>query len=304
VTIAFAGDSHFEGEIQPLLAGDPMTVLAAIGPVLSGADLAVLNLETAITTGGVAADKEFTFRAPPEAFDALRAVGVDAVSMANNHGLDYGEQGLADSLAAASAKSFPVFGIGTDEATAYAPFRAELDGQRIAVIGATLVLDDNLIDAWTATPTHAGLASAKRTDRLLQEVRAARETADTVVVFLHYGIEGQTCPEPRQTTIAGQLVDAGADIVVGGHSHRLQGAGRMGNALVAYGLGNFLFYARPGPGAESGVLLVTVTGRDIDSYEWVPARIRGGTPQPLDGAEKEAAVAAWHGLRDCTGLRP
>jgi poly-gamma-glutamate synthesis protein (capsule biosynthesis protein) len=179
-----------------------------------------------------------------------------------------------------------------------------MDGQRIAVIGATLVLDDNLIDAWTATPTHAGLASAKRTDRLLQEVRAARETADTVVVFLHYGIEGQTCPEPRQTTIAGQLVDAGADIVVGGHSHRLQGAGRMGNALVAYGLGNFLFYARPGPGAESGVLLVTVTGRDIDSYEWVPARIRGGTPQPLDGAEKEAAVAAWHGLRDCTGLRP
>ncbi len=302
VTIAFAGDSHFEGEIRPLLASDPAGVLGAIGPVLSVADLAVLNLETAITIGGTAAVKEFTFRAPPSAFDALRAAGVDVASMANNHGLDYGDQGLEDSLAAASAKAFPVVGIGRDEASAYAPFRTEIDGQRIAIIGATLVLDDHLVDVWTATATHAGLASAKRTERLVQEVRAARETADTVIVFVHYGIEGQTCPEPRQTALARQLVGAGADIVVGGHSHRLQGAGRMGGALVAYGLGNFLFYARPGPGADSGVLIVTVAGREIDAYEWVPARIRGGTPRPLDGAEKEAAVTAWHGLRLCTGL--
>lgn len=304
VTIAFGGDVHFEKMIRSKLDADPASVMAPVAGLLGGADLAVVNLETAVTTRGTPAPKSFTFRAPDTAFDALRAAGVDAVTMANNHGLDFGPVGLEDSLAAEQAKGFPVVGIGHDQDEAFSPWITEVKGQRIAVIGATQVLDSNLISAWTATDDQGGLASAKLVDRLLEEVRTARGEADTVVVFLHWGTEKQTCPNERQRELAPLLVEAGADVVVGSHAHRLLGGGRLGDAVVHYGLGNFVFYTPGGPGTDSGVFTVTVTGRRVDSYRWDPARIQGGVPVPLEGTEAEAASATWESLRDCTGLTP
>lgn len=304
VTFAFGGDVHFEGALRRKLDADPETVLGAVAPVLAGADLAVVNLETAVTERGTPAPKRFTFRAPATAFRALAAAGVDVASMANNHGIDFGPVGLEDSLAAAAAAGFPVVGVGRNAAEAYAPYRATLKGQRVAVIGATQVLDANLIGPWTATDAKAGLASAKEVDRLVAAVAAARRDADTVVVFLHWGIEGQTCPSAVQQGLARALVDAGADVVVGGHAHRLQGAGRLDGALVAYGLGNFVFLANSEAGARSGVLLVTVRGRDVESYSWEPAVIADGVPSPLPPPAAAQARASWEGLRACTGLAP
>jgi poly-gamma-glutamate synthesis protein (capsule biosynthesis protein) len=304
VRIAFGGDIHFEGGLRTQLDADPAAVLAPVAPVLSAADLAVVNLETAITERGDAAPKQFTFRAPAAAFDALAAAGVDVASMANNHGLDYGPVGLLDSIAAARAKGFPIVGIGRNATEAYAPYRATVRGQRIAVIGATQVLDGNLIASWTATDAQPGLASAKEVDRLTAAVRGVRPTADTVVVFLHWGIERQTCPSGDQQALARALVDAGADVVVGGHAHRLQGGGRLGDAFVAYGLGNFVFYTEGGPGAQSGVLEVTVTGRHVDGYRFVPAVLQGGVATPLGEADTPGALAQWEALRECTGLAP
>jgi len=305
ITIAFAGDMNFEGVLRNRLDADPGTAVGPFADVLRGADLAIGNLETAIAVGGTRADKQFAFRAPPSAVDALRAAGFDAVSMANNHGLDYGADGLAESLAVkrAQADGF-VIGIGGEEDEAFAPFTAVVDGQRVAVIAATQVLDSSLISAWTATATQAGIASAKRVDRLVEEVQAARATSDTVVVFLHWGIEKDTCPSGDQQALAARLVEAGADIVVGGHAHRVQGGGRLGSAVVHYGLGNFLFKENSAPGAQTGVFEVTVTGRRIDGYRWIPGRISGSVPQPLGGEEATAAVAAWDGLRSCAGLAP
>ena len=303
ITIAFAGDMNFEGVLRSRLDADPTTAVGPFAGVLSGADLAIGNLETAIATGGTPAPKDFTFRAPPSAVDALRAAGFDVVSMANNHGLDYGEGGLAETLAVKRAQPDGfLIGIGGDEAEAYAPFRAEVRGQRIAVIAATQVLDGSLVEAWTATPTHGGLASAKRVGRLVEEVRAARATSDTVVVFLHWGVERDTCPSPDQQALAQALTAAGADLVVGGHAHRLQGGGRLGSAFVHYGLGNFLFKENSVEGARTGVLEVTVTGRRIDSYRWVPGRISGSVPRPLAAADAASELARWEGLRGCTDL--
>ena len=305
VTIAFAGDTNFEGVLRSRLDADPGTAVGPFAEVLRDADLAIGNLETALADGGTRADKRFTFRAPPRAVDALRAAGFDVVSMANNHGLDYGQEGLAETLQVKRAQPDGfLIGVGADDAEAFAPFRAEVDGQRIAVIAATQVLDDDLIEAWTATPTQGGLASAKRVDRLVQEVQAARATSDTVVVFLHWGIEQATCPSAAQQTLARTLVEAGADLVVGSHAHRLQGAGRLGEALVAYGLGNFLFQANSTDGARTGVLEVTVTGRRVDGYRWLPGRIAQSVPQRLDGAEAQAEEAYWQGLRTCADLAP
>jgi hypothetical protein len=306
VTIAFGGDVHFEGAIASRLAADPATTFGPIAEVLRRADLAVVNLETAITERGTPAPKQYNFRAPASAFTALKAAGVDVATMANNHGQDYGVVGLRDSLAAARAAGFPVVGIGADAQQAFRAHRFTVRGQRIAVIGATQVLDSSLAAAWSAGDGKPGLASAYDEKRLLAAVRAARAQADTVVVDLHWGREWEPgaprCPIDRQRALAPKLVAAGADVVVGSHAHALLGGGYLGSAYVHYGLGNFVFYSSGGVTAQSGVLLLTARGRAVTKVEWVPAVISGGIPLPLRGAAAEGAVAAWQSLRGCTGL--
>lgn len=302
VTIAFGGDVHFEGFLGQALADEPLTMLDPVAEMMADADLAIINLETAITERGSPSAKQFNFRAPPSAFDALRAAGVDVVSMANNHGLDFGQEGLEDSLLYAAEADFPVVGIGRNAEEAYAPWSTTINGQRIAVIGATQVLDSSLIATWTATDEQAGLASAKEVDTLAAAVAKARAEHDTVIVFLHWGIEGDACPAPRQLELADTLVDAGADLIVGGHAHRVQGGGLKDDALVHYGLGNFVFYTEGGAGTTSGVLQVTMDGRTVEDYEWIPARLSRGVATRLTGEEADAALDAWNDLRDCTDL--
>ncbi|MET8000644.1 CapA family protein [Nonomuraea glycinis] len=302
-TISFGGDVHFEGMLRPKLA-DPRTALGPIAGVLRKADLTMVNLETAITTGGTPAPgKQFTFRAPASALTALKAAGVDVVSMANNHGMDYMQTGLADSLAAGKKAKFPVVGIGANEAQAYKPYRKVVNGNRVSIIGATQVMDSEFIQAWTATSAQGGLASAKNEARLIQEVRKARKNSDTVIVHLHWGTELQKCPNQAQLSLAPKLVKAGADVVVGGHAHILLGGGYLDNAYVHYGLGNFVFYnSNPATTGRTGVLTLTINGRKVLKDTWTPATIQGGLPVPMTGPARTQAVADWKALRSCTGL--
>ncbi|MFI9555867.1 CapA family protein [Nonomuraea endophytica] len=298
-TISFGGDVHFEGVLRARLDGDPRTAFGPIARVLSRADLAMVNLETAITTGGTKAPgKQFTFRAPITAFSALKAAGIDVVSMANNHGMDYMQTGLTDSLAAIKRSKYPVVGIGRNAAAAYKPWRTTVNGNRVSIIGATQVLDAEFIQAWTATDAQGGLASAKNEERLIQEVRKARRTSDTVIVYLHWGTERMTCPNPAQRSLAPKLAKAGADVIVGGHAHVLLGSGYLGRSYVNYGLGNFLWYGN----SPSGVLTLTINGRKVIKDQWTPASIQGGTPIPLTGTARTQAVTSWKALRSCTGL--
>ncbi|MFB4280576.1 MULTISPECIES: CapA family protein [unclassified Nonomuraea] len=302
-TIAFGGDVHFEGMLRGRLAS-PRTALGPIASTLRKADLSMVNLETAITTGGTPAPgKQFTFRAPASALTALKGAGVDVASMANNHGMDYMESGLADSLAAVKRSKFPVVGIGADAAEAYRPFRKVVNGNRVAIIGATQVLDAEFIQAWTATADKGGLASAKNETALLRAVRQARKNSDTVIVHLHWGTEMQKCPNEAQRSLAPKLVEAGADVVVGGHAHILLGSGYLDNAYVNYGMGNFVFYnSNPATTGRTGVLTLTINGRKILKDAWTPATIQGGIPIPMTGSARTQAVADWKALRSCTGL--
>ncbi|CAN5280829.1 hypothetical protein BH20ACT3_BH20ACT3_06870 [soil metagenome] len=306
ITIAFGGDVNYEAPFRgppgPDPAADPAARLRPMDPLLSEADLSVVAVEADINEGGTHVSKAFTFRAPATVFDGLAANGVDVASMANNHGLDFGQEGLIDSLAAKADAPVAIVGIGADEDEAFAPHVTEVKGQRVAVIGATQVLDSSVLEEWTATDTQGGLASAKRVDRLVEEVQRARTDADTVVVFLHWGIEQHTCPSGDQQELAFRLVGAGADVIVGGHAHRVQGGGRMGHAAVHYGLGNFGFPAASADAATTGVFAVTVAGRSVQDYTWHPGLIRDGVPHPLEGPEADAAVAAWDQLRACTDL--
>lgn len=277
-------------------------MLNPIADMVSSADLVVANLETTVTERGEPSPgKAFLFRTSPGAFDALSSAGIDVVSIANNHGMDFGTVGLFDTLDAAKEKDFPVIGAGRDVGQALLPFATEINGQRIAVIGATQVLDTETQRHWTATDNKHGLASAKDVDPLIEAVSNARSNFDTVVVYLHWGVEGHVCPSLDQLRLSDQLVEAGADIIVGSHSHRIQGGGFKRHAFVHYGLGNFVFYRYSGPTIESGVLTVTIDGRRIESYSWTPARLVDGVATATNSV---ADRNVWNRRRACTDLAP
>jgi poly-gamma-glutamate synthesis protein (capsule biosynthesis protein) len=311
VTLAFGGDVHFEGRLANLLTTDG---LAALRPVLAGADVAVINLETAITDRGVEQPKIYHFRTTPQALVTLQHAGVDAVSMANNHAVDYGPDGLTDTLAAQASSHIPVVGIGPDADRAFAPAVFDVRGTRVAVLASTQV-NDVTVHTYPATDTQPGIAGNLDNTRLLAAVRAARAAYDVVVVYLHWGSDYTTCPDGAQTSTAAALAKAGADVVVGGHAHRVQGAGWLGRTYVGYGLGNFVWLNTRGPvDAVSGVLTVTVdpvraraqkgTGPTVvTGASWTPLLIGDdGVPRPPAAAAAANQGAAWAQARSCARL--
>lgn len=319
VSFAFAGDTHFvdrwdtEGGADyagvPVLAdqlkADPLHLLAPIAPLLSSADLAMVNLETAITERGEpVAGKAFHFRSPAESFLALEAAGVDVVTMANNHALDYGPVGMADTFDAIASSRVAVVGIGQNAREAYRPYRRVINGQRIAIFGAVDWLEPALVPAWTATGNRPGLAFSIDPRPLLDGVAAVRPEVDTLIVFMHWGVEQTHCASGVQSSLAQSLLSAGADIIVGSHAHRVFGAGHLGGAFVAYGLGNFVYWREDGESGSSGVLLVTATGRRVDHYSWIPARITHGVPVPEHGGTASFDLNTWTQRRTCSGLSP
>jgi poly-gamma-glutamate synthesis protein (capsule biosynthesis protein) len=285
-----------------LLLSDPATAFGPIAMVLRSADFAALNLETAVTSRGAPQPKTYHFRASPAAFTALRDAGVDLVTMANNHALDYGPVGLADTLAAARAARFPYVGIGMNAAAAWAPYVTTINGVRIAVVGVSQVAE--LASSWVATGSRPGEAHAIDLGRTLAAVRAARRIASVVVVFMHWGTEGEACPDPSQLSLAPKLAAAGASIIVGAHAHMLQGSGWLGHTFVAYGMGNFLWWERSYSTA-TGVLELTVHPHAPLTVRFIPAVV-SGTGQPIvdRGAAARRAAAHYASLRACAELAP
>lgn len=310
VTLAFAGDVHFQLQVAELI-GDPRG-LGPMARALATADVAMVNLETAITERGVPDAKNledawdrYWFRAPAPALDFLADAGVDVVSVANNHGADYGPVGLQDTLRAGRNGPLAMVGAGRDRQAAFTPHRVTVRGTELAILGADASPLESTAAVWSAGRRTPGLAAAHepRPRALLAAVRRADRDADVVVVYLHWGAELQACPTDQQRTTARALARAGADVVVGSHAHVLLGSGWQGDAYVNYGLGNFVWYHDQQP--DTGVLRLTVDDGKVVADEWVPAEIGGwGRPQPLSGADRKAKIADWRGLRGCAGLSP
>jgi poly-gamma-glutamate capsule biosynthesis protein CapA/YwtB (metallophosphatase superfamily) len=299
ITLAFAGDVHFTGRTTKLLQ-HPATAFGPIASVLRSADLTVVNLETAVTSGGTPQPKYYHFRTRPVAFTALRDAGVDIANMANNHVLDYGRKGLADTLAAARAAHFPVLGIGANAAVAWSPYIVTVKGVKIAFLGVSQVAE--LASSWVATSTRSGEAHAINLRRTLAAVRAAKKAANVVVVIMHWGTEGQACPDANQLALAPKLARAGANIIVGSHAHVLQGSGWLGRTFVAYGMANFLWW-EASYSTSTGVLLLTLHRHGPLSVRFVPASV-SATGQPIvdTGRAARQARANYRRLRSCTQL--
>ena len=275
-TLAFGGDTLMT---RPLSAGtDPF---AGVVPPLADADIALVNSETAIALGGTPVpNKQFHFRSPPGWAARLGDAGVDAVSVANNHALDYGPGALAETVANLRAAGVAAVGAGANRADALTPVTMFVGGVRVALLAATQIIPTS---SWVATDRHAGLASAGKhvidanSSALVDAVAAARATHDVVVVVLHWGIEGSACPSAVQKQLARLLVDSGATAVLGAHPHVLQPIrvenGPQGRAVVAYSLGNFIWDPRAGQTADTGLLQLHFDGPNLESVVFYPHRL-------------------------------
>lgn len=316
ITLAFAGDVHFERQVAGLLKQSDEAWRVKL-PELRDADFAMVNLETALGTSGRPEPKTYTFRAPAESLAKLATAGVDAVSMANNHAVDYGRTGLEDTLAIIENNPMPVVGIGRTAAEAFAPHTVDIKGVNTAVLASSQVVEETYAN-WSATKDGKGIATDKNPELLREAVRAAAQTHDLVVVFMHWGIEGSSCPSERQMNWVDKLGADGADIIVGAHAHRLQANGWKDRAFVGLGLGNFIWYNSAPDSRRSGVLTVTVdaeTARErgtnrrpadtplVTDFEWTPKRIAGdGEPMSVEGAARADVVAAMDRAIACSSL--
>ena len=317
ITLALAGDVHFERAARALLT-DATPLASALRDSIGRADFAMVNLETALGEGGAPLPgKAYAFRAPVSSLDTLARVGVDAVSMANNHAADFGDAVFAQTLAARRGAAVPIVGVGRDEAEAFAPLRLDVHGVSVAVLASSQLREETSRDH-AAGPADPGIATNLDPARLRRAVRAAAATSDLVVVMMHWGTQYTSCADGRQRETARLLAADGADVIVGGHAHRPQGAGWLGQSYVAYGLSNFVWYNNEGAGAQTGVLTVTVdaaaaraekgrAGRSrplVVGGEWSPMLIGAdGVPRtPTSAPVRGRLVAGWDAATRCAGL--
>lgn len=306
-TMAFGGDVHFEGRARALL--DAPERWSTVKTIFDDADFAMVNLETAITERGTPLDKKYTFRASARSLTALKDAGVDAVSLANNHGADFGSVGLADTLAAKASNVMPMVGIGANAAEAYAPHTVTLGGSSVGILASSQLYDATAA-LHSATDSQPGIAVSGNPKRMVQAIKDTAANHDIVVVFQHWGTERMLCPDARQRRNAALFADAGADIIVGAHAHIPQGSGWMGNTYVAYGLGNFVWYHSRGVGGYSGIMTLTIDPQFIGenesvvvSEDWAPLFInRYGMPDRPSPGVAQTMAASLNRATSCTGL--
>ena len=222
-----------------------------IQPALASADIAVINAEMAISDRGTPVGKQYEFRAPPSAARRIADAGVDVANRANNHARDFGPVALMDTVELLEAAGVVALGAGADDAEAYRYRLVNAGGMAtVAFVGVSHILPWG----FTAAPDHPGVASRLDLPRVYETVRAASGEADVVIAVVHWGIERDTCPNAVQREVAGALLDAGADAVIGHHPHVLQPVEFGDGKLVAYSLGNFIWHPRWGITGDTGVL--------------------------------------------------
>lgn len=275
VTLAAVGDLMFDRLPAHFLREDgPDAPFARVADVLRGADLTAGNLECAISEGGEQAAKAYAFRAPPVAAEALRLAGFDVVSLANNHALDWGDEGLADTRLHLDQAGVVAAGGGADAAEAHRHVVITRNGLRIAFLGYLDVPAEGSFNRenWDATATSPGLAwfDARALER---DIAAARRDADLVIVFMHFGFEYHTEPSAAQRQQARAAIDAGAALVIGTHPHVLQPVEAYRGGVIAYSLGNFVFDGFEGEANDSAIFRAILTPKGVESWELLPVSI-------------------------------
>jgi poly-gamma-glutamate capsule biosynthesis protein CapA/YwtB (metallophosphatase superfamily) len=239
VKLSFVGDVIFSSRVEDQLKKSGYDYpYSFVKEYLQNADYTIANLETPVTERGDVQKKEYVYRSSPLALPAFKEAGFDLVNLANNHVMDYGPQGLLDTFDSLKRADVKYIGAGKDVSEAYSPIIVEKQGIKIAFLGFSRVVPEA---SWKAGVKHPGVADTYNYKMPVEAIQKARQQADLVVVIAHWGVERQDNPDKYQTELAHRYIDAGADLIVGGHPHVLQGFENYKGKWIAYSLGNFIF---------------------------------------------------------------
>lgn len=289
VTVALAGDTMLgRGVADEIAVSGPHGLFSeGVREVLAEADLTLLNLECCISERGRpwgAPGKPFHFRAPPAAAEALTGLGVDCVTLANNHALDFGPDALADTLAVLRRAGVRTAGAGADLEEAWEPVVLEARDTRIAVVGVT----DHPAD-FAAGPGRPGVAHVDLwggvPDDLVRRIRRLRDETDAVLVMPHWGPNMTDEPLGYVRRAAEALVDAGASLIAGSSAHVFHGV----SWPVMFDMGDFIddyVVDRQLRNDLGLVFLVTVDGGGPSRIEAVPVRLDLAHTRLAEGADR------------------
>lgn len=246
ITLTFAGDVCFADDCDVMkhyiALGEEITKVIdpAIIDKMQNADLTWINNEFCYSEqGSPLPGKAFTFRADPKRVHMLEELGVDLAGLANNHVYDYGMNALLDTLSTLTDAGIPYVGAGYNLEEAMSPYYVEIQGQKIAFVAASRAEKFKMTPQ--ATQEEAGILRCYEPELFLEEIRKAKENADFVIAIVHWGTEYSTVLEEVQLSTGKEYLDAGADAIIGGHSHCLQGFEYYDGKPIAYSLGNFWF---------------------------------------------------------------
>ena len=302
VRIVAVGDIMLDGTARPVLSQNGFDYpFVRVKPLLAGAAVVFGNLEGPLTDrGNPEQDKTYVFRTPPApASRALHNAGFNVVSLANNHTLDFGAEGLAQTMEALDAAGIAHAGAGANLSEARRPVLIEAAGKRIAILAYSVTLPEHFY----AEADKAGTAFAHEA-HVRADVTAARRQADIVLVSFHWGQEGKTVLRDYQTQLGHAAIDAGAAAVVGHHPHILQGIERYRDGVILYSLGNFTFGSYSKDAQVSAVAELEFDGNRVRTLRLTPINVNNFEvefqPVPLQGEAADRVVAT---LTELSALR-
>ena len=254
--ISFTGDFNFaedwytmevfkqkKNELSNCITSDLMNILQE-------SDILFMNNEFVYSDSDEPLpDKAYTFRANLDRVELLKELGADIVSLGNNHTYDYGDEGLFDTMEVLDEAGIAYVGAGANLKDACKIVYVVANGRKIAFVAST---DIERTKQYTkaATDTEAGVLKTRDPKPFINVIKRAKKTSDYVIAVPHWGTEGTLQADSSQRRLANLFVNAGADVLIGGHPHRLQGVAYYGGVPVAYSLGNFWF--------SNGTLYTTV----------------------------------------------
>lgn len=295
VTLAFAGDILFDDEyaVMANLLGRGGSIEDGISRSLldrmQKADICMVNNEFPYTNRGTPTEgKKYTFRADTDTVAYLSDMGVDLVSLANNHCYDFGETGLLDTLDTLKAAGIPYAGAGRNREEASKPVYYILNDMKIAFVAATQIERLENPDTKEAGEDSAGVFRCWNPEKLCETVAQAKANSDFVVVYIHWGTENEAQPDWAQLEQAPQIAEAGADLIIGDHPHCLQGIQYFGDTPVIYSLGNFWFNSKT---IDTCLLEVDISNEGIEEIRFVPAIQEGSRTDLADEGEKERIIS-------------
>lgn len=251
---------------------------------MRNADIFMINNEFTFTSRGTpTVNKKFTFRANPGNVSMYEEMGVDIVSVANNHIYDYGEISLLDTLDTLEQAEIPYVGAGRNLQEAMTPVYYIANGMKIAFVSATQIERNSVPDTKEATQDSAGVLRCMNPDNLLLVIEEAKKNSDYVILYIHWGTESQETIDWLQEQQAPIYAQAGVDLIIGDHPHCLQKMDSVEGVPVIYSLGNFWFNSRT---QNSCVVKVALRAGEMESFQFIPCRQSDCRTVLLTGQEK------------------